>query len=93
MSGMTAEIPAEFEQLIREAIASGKYGSEREIVTLALSLWRDREEQVNELRLKLQNGIEQLDRGEGVAADVVLRKLRGKLSLLEEQQEKQEPEQ
>jgi len=86
MSTTSHTIPAEFEPAIREAIASGRYRSEEDILTAALRIWREREERLDALRAELQIGIDQLDRGEAIAGEVVLQRLRDKAARLKEQE-------
>jgi antitoxin ParD1/3/4 len=60
----------EHEKLIQEALKSGRFVSESEVVAAALSEFQVREEirrvKFAELKAKIQVGIEQLDRGETV---------------------------
>jgi antitoxin ParD1/3/4 len=60
----------EHEELIREAVKSGRFLSESEVVAAALSEFQVHEEirraKFAELKAKIQVGIEQLDRGETV---------------------------
>lgn len=86
MPTTTTVIPAEFEPFVRERIDTGKYQSEQEVLTAALTLWKLREEQMDELRAKIQVGIDQLDRGEKVDGETVVQELREKLARLKELQ-------
>ena len=60
----------EHEQLIQQALQSGRYLSESEVVVEALSEFQVHEEirraKFAELKAKIQLGIEELDRGETV---------------------------
>lgn len=60
----------EHEKLIQEALKSGRFVSESEVVAAALSEFQVHEEirrvKIAELKAKIQVGIEQLDRGETV---------------------------
>lgn len=60
-STTTYAIPAEFEAFIKDAIASGRYRSEEEVLNTALRIWREREEKLEELRAEIQIGIDQLE--------------------------------
>lgn len=49
-----------------DAVASGKYRSEQELVFTALRLLEHRERQLDALRSDVQLGLSELDRGEGI---------------------------
>lgn len=49
-----------------DAVASGKYRSEQELVFTALRLLEHRERRLDALRSDLQLGLSELDRGEGI---------------------------
>jgi putative addiction module CopG family antidote len=73
----TADLIAdEFDTAIKDAIASGRYRSEREIVTAALRMWREREEKLNLLRDEIDAGLADLERGDRYPADEVFREIR-----------------
>jgi antitoxin ParD1/3/4 len=59
-------IPAEFRPFVSDAVASGKYRSEEEMVSTALRLLEERERKLDALRKDLQFGLDELDRGEAV---------------------------
>ena len=75
---MAVEIPTEFFPSVRAAIARGAYASEHEIVAHALRLWQRQEE----LASKIQEGIDALDRGEGIPGETVESKLKAKVAAL-----------
>ncbi len=64
----------EHESIIQQALKSGRYLSESEVVAEALSEFQVHEairrEKFAELKAKIQVGIEQLDRGETVQFDL-----------------------
>jgi putative addiction module CopG family antidote len=67
-------IPPEFEVLVRQQVAAGRYASEAEVVADALKQYlADREA----LLALLDPAIEQLDRGEGRPFDAEQTKRRG----------------
>jgi putative addiction module CopG family antidote len=73
----TADLIAdEFDTAIKDAIASGRYRSEEEIVTAGLRLWREREEKLNRLRDEIDAGLADLERGDRYPADQVFREIR-----------------
>lgn len=82
----TYAIPAEFDAAVKEAVDSGRYQSEQEVMAAALKLWRLHEQLMEELRSKLQNAADQLDRGEGIDGETVVQELREKLARLKELQ-------
>ena len=75
---MAIEIPTEYFPSLRAAIARGAYASEYEIVAHALRLWQRQED----LASKIQEGIDSLDRGEGISGEVVESKLKAKAAAL-----------
>jgi len=63
---MTDFVSPELQQLVRRELATGRYGSENEVLLEAVRLLADRNRRREELRRELQTGRDQLDRGEGV---------------------------
>jgi len=70
MTTVAIALNAEDQQFLEESVKSGRYGSESEVVAEALAGFRVREAirraKLDELRAKVQVGIEQADRGEFV---------------------------
>ena len=64
---MSSAIPPEFRQFVQQELASGRFQSTEEVVGEGLRLLRERRRQ--ELQERLQVGIDQLDRGEGIELD------------------------
>jgi antitoxin ParD1/3/4 len=54
------------EARIRERVESEPYASADEVIERALTLLDEQDQQLNSLRAKLQIGVDQLDRGEGI---------------------------
>jgi Arc/MetJ-type ribon-helix-helix transcriptional regulator len=69
---MSIPITPEIEQLVHGIYAGGAYASEADVLAAALHLLRQRDE----LRIKLREGIDELDRGERLTSDQVFRELR-----------------
>jgi antitoxin ParD1/3/4 len=63
---MSPAIPVEFVPFVSRELASGKYGSEAEVVSAALRLLEQRERKLDALRAAIQVGVDQLERGEFV---------------------------
>jgi len=67
---MNVSLRGELEQFIDERVKSGRYSSADEVVEEALWLLRERDrtqsERLAELKAKIREGIEELDRGEGI---------------------------
>jgi antitoxin ParD1/3/4 len=80
MAVTTKGIPAEFDTVVKEAIASGRYRSEEEIVTAALRLWREREVKLEKLRQDVQLGIDQLERGEWTEGEEAIRQIKERIA-------------
>ena len=63
---MTVEIPPDLQQFVPQVIDNGSYKSETEVIGQALRLLQQRQQKIEELRQKIQLGLDQLDRGEGI---------------------------
>jgi antitoxin ParD1/3/4 len=63
---MTIHLPADVQARIREKVARGDFPDAGEVIRAAMRLLDEEERQLEELRAKLQIGLDQLDRGEGV---------------------------
>ena len=61
---MSIAFPDDMEQFVQNAVASGKFRSREELVSAALTMFRNREEKLDRLREDIQIGIDQLERGE-----------------------------
>jgi len=81
---MTIKLKPEQEKFIEEQIASGKYNSPEELVDTMFqvfgNLQSEYDEWVKETRRKIEEGIESLEKGEGVDGEIVFARLRDKLS-------------
>jgi antitoxin ParD1/3/4 len=64
---ISANISAEYEEFVFNAVAAGKFGSADEVVTEGLRLLRERE--VEALRKDVDLGLQQIDRGEVLDVD------------------------
>ena len=84
----------ELEQLIQDKVKSGRYLSESEVVGEALRLLdeRDRlqEARLAELKAKIRQGIEELDRGEGIDGEEVFAELEEDIRRIEAEMEQSE---
>ncbi|MEM9276680.1 MAG: type II toxin-antitoxin system ParD family antitoxin [Cyanobacteria bacterium P01_F01_bin.143] len=76
---MTIKLKPEQEKFIEEQVASGKYNSPEELVDKMFqvfgNLQSEYDEWVKETRRKMEEGIESLDKGEGVDGEIVFKKL------------------
>jgi antitoxin ParD1/3/4 len=61
---IAAAIPLEFEQFVKDELATGKYQSAEEVVSDALRLLR--QQKLESLRRDLDLGLSELARGEGI---------------------------
>jgi antitoxin ParD1/3/4 len=61
---MPIQLPADVEDRIREKVERGDFPDAGEVVREAMRLLDEQERQLDELRAKLQIGLDQLDRGE-----------------------------
>lgn len=63
---MVIQLPADIEARIHEKVERGDFPDAGEVIREAMRLLDAQESQLEELRAKLQVGLDQLDRGEGV---------------------------
>jgi len=70
---MNVSLTPQLEEMVRKKVASGLYNSSSEVVREALRLLEERdrikEMKLEELRSEIQQGIDSLDRGEGIPFD------------------------
>lgn len=70
---MNVHLTHELEQLVQSRVKSGRYGSASEVVRDALRLLADRDELMElrkqELRKKIAQGLDSLQRGDGLDGD------------------------
>jgi antitoxin ParD1/3/4 len=63
---MALQIPADLEARIRQKVERGEFPDAGEVIREAMRLLDEQDRQFDELRLKLQPALDQLDRGEGI---------------------------
>jgi antitoxin ParD1/3/4 len=68
---MNVSLTPELEKLVNDEVRSGRYKSASEVVREGLRLIRLRENKLKALRRDLQEGISELERGEGIPAEQV----------------------
>jgi putative addiction module CopG family antidote len=66
---MNVEIPPDLQQFVHQAIVSGEFKSESEVVSKSLRLMAERQRRIEELRREIQPALDRLDRGEGLELD------------------------
>jgi antitoxin ParD1/3/4 len=70
---MNVSLTPELEQLVAEKVESGRYTSASEVIREALRLLEEqdqlRQNRLVAVRQKIDRGLAQLDRGEGIPAD------------------------
>jgi Arc/MetJ-type ribon-helix-helix transcriptional regulator len=66
---MTVDIPIEYQAFVTDAIRTGDFCSEAELVAEALRILQKRRERILELRAELGPALARLDRGESVELD------------------------
>lgn len=80
---MTIALTTTQEQLIERLVNTGRYGNVSEAIDTALQLLEERERHyaqwLEATRQKVQVGLAELDRGEGIDGEVVIKRLREKL--------------
>jgi len=76
---MNVHLTPELEQLVQTKVQSGRYNSASEVVREALRLMEQKDElrtiQLQELRNRLDKGLGQAERGEGVDGEVFMQGL------------------
>jgi antitoxin ParD1/3/4 len=79
---MNVSLTPELEKLVASKVQSGRYQSASEVIREGLRLLDDqdrlRNAQLDEVRRKIQIGIDQLDGGEGIDGGTVLAELKQK---------------
>jgi antitoxin ParD1/3/4 len=79
---MNVSLTPELESLVQSKVQSGRYQSASEVIREGLRLLQDqdhlREAQLAEVRRKIQTGLDQLDRGEGIPGDEALAAMKKK---------------
>ena len=79
---MTITLNSEQEAFVRQQLQTGKYRTVDEVIMMAFRLLEERDNTyqkwVEETRQKVEVGIAQLDRGEGIDGEVVIARLREK---------------
>jgi antitoxin ParD1/3/4 len=78
---MGIEITPEVEQLVHGIYSDGRYASEAEVIAAALQLLQRREQ----LRKDIEQGVRELDSGQGMEADEVFAALRQRAAELDGQ--------
>jgi antitoxin ParD1/3/4 len=77
---VNVSLTPELEKLIYEKVRSGLYNSASEVIREALRLLHERDQvrqqELEAVRAKINRGLEQLDRGEGIPESVAVRRLR-----------------
>ena len=77
---MNVSLTPELEKLVNEKVRSGLYTSASEVIREALRLLvendRMKQRHIEAIQTKINRGIEQLDRGEGIPASDAIKRLR-----------------
>jgi antitoxin ParD1/3/4 len=77
---MLEHVPADLRQFVADALASGEYGTEAELILAALYALKDRHDfhrmKYEALKKDIAIGIEQADRGQVVDGPMVFQRLR-----------------
>ena len=79
---MNVSLTPELEKLVASKVQSGRYQSASEVIREGLRLLDDQDRlravKLEEVRRKIQTGLDQLDRGEGIPGDQVLAEMKEK---------------
>ncbi len=80
---MSIELKPEQEKFIEAQVANGKYNSPQEVVDRMFVIFErfqdGYEEWLEDTRQKIEEGIESLDKGEGIDGQLVINRLRKRL--------------
>ncbi|MCC5615523.1 type II toxin-antitoxin system ParD family antitoxin [Nostoc sp. CHAB 5836] len=91
---MNISLTPELEQLVKDKVNSGRYHSVSEVMGEALRLLderdRIREQRLAELKAKIQVGIEELERGEGIDGEEVFAEIEEDIRRAEAQMQQAE---
>jgi antitoxin ParD1/3/4 len=83
---MNVSLTPELEKLVASKVESGLYQSASEVIREGLRLLDDqdrlRELHLGEVRKKIQTGLDQLDRGEGIRGDQVYARMKQRSAAL-----------
>ena len=85
---MNVSLTPELEAFVASKVRSGRYHSASEVIREALRLLEEREQvralRIRALREKIGEGLEQLDRGEGITGELIFSELEAELGILEQ---------
>ncbi|MBC6430618.1 type II toxin-antitoxin system ParD family antitoxin [Nostoc sp. HG1] len=91
---MNISLTPELEQLVKDKVTSGKYHSVSEVMGEALRLLEERDrlrdQRIAELKAKIQVGIEELERGEGIDGEEVFAEIEEDIRRAEAQMQQAE---
>lgn len=73
---MSDSLPAELAQFVQSEVAAGHYASEAEVLSAAVRLLRDEQ---NEAIEGIRRGVASMERGEGVTLDEAIADLKARL--------------
>jgi len=77
---MNISLTPELERLVTEKVETGRYASASEVIREGLRLLEEQDElkqrRLADIRQKIDRGLEQLDRGQGVPGDEARARLR-----------------
>ena len=77
---MNVTLPSDLQQFVADQVAVGEFDSPSDVICQGLALLRERrsngEQQLESLRAKIREGLEQLERGEGIPGEQVFEELR-----------------
>lgn len=80
---MSITLTSEQEQLVQNLLTTGRYNKSEEVIQAALNLLEEYgvqyEQWVNEAREKIEVGLWELERSEGIELDVVMKQLKAKI--------------
>ena len=80
---MEISLPADLDQFVADQVEQGLFESPADVICEAVNVLKERERQLADLRAKLQEGADQLARGEGIPAAEVFAELRERHRLLQ----------
>jgi putative addiction module CopG family antidote len=63
---MAIQLPTDLEEQIRQKVASGEYDDPSAVIRAAIRLLDKRDQQLQEVRTSIEEGLKAIERGEGI---------------------------
>jgi antitoxin ParD1/3/4 len=84
---MNINLQPEYEQFIQSQIANGQFATVDEVINEAVKLLEKRANQLEEFKIKIALGTEQIKQGSVTDGEVVFERLQAKIRLIDQKNE------